>query len=391
MQLFKIKELFYISKHIINYMAIEDILMGDETLFQNINAFNPDYMPENFNFRDTQMEGMAMCIRPAIQGGRPTNSVIMGSCATGKTTALKKVFELVERTSDKVVCCYINCQLHTTRFGIFSQIHKKLFGHQPPETGVPFSRVYEKVMKYLASENKALVVAFDDVNYLFQTQHANKIFYDILRAYEEFEGVRTGIFAILSDLEFRYALDKNVNTVFIPQDITFQPYTYSEIFSILSDRAKAGFYPGVISDEVIEEIANHTIEVGDLRVGIDLLRVCGNIAEANASRAITLEHVEEAVAKQGSIHLMETINSLNDIERTLLKAVVESDEILTAGELSKQFKEEANVSYATFNRTLEKLEFLRLVDTKFTGKGVRGNSREIILRFDKEDIKRCNL
>jgi len=389
--IFKIKELFYISKHIINYMAIEDILMGDETLFQNINAFNPDYMPENFNFRDTQMEGMAMCIRPAIQGGRPTNSVIMGSCATGKTTALKKVFELVERTSDKVVCCYINCQLHTTRFGIFSQIHKKLFGHQPPETGVPFSRVYEKVMKYLASENKALVVAFDDVNYLFQTQHANKIFYDILRAYEEFEGVRTGIFAILSDLEFRYALDKNVNTVFIPQDITFQPYTYSEIFSILSDRAKAGFYPGVISDEVIEEIANHTIEVGDLRVGIDLLRVCGNIAEANASRAITLEHVEEAVAKQGSIHLMETINSLNDIERTLLKAVVESDEILTAGELSKQFKEEANVSYATFNRTLEKLEFLRLVDTKFTGKGVRGNSREIILRFDKEDIKRCNL
>ena len=391
MPLFKIKELFYISKHIINYMAIEDILMGDETLFQNINAFNPDYMPENFNFRDTQMEGMAMCIRPAIQGGRPTNSVIMGSCATGKTTALKKVFELVERTSDKVVCCYINCQLHTTRFGIFSQIHKKLFGHQPPETGVPFSRVYEKVMKYLANENKALVVAFDDVNYLFQTQHANKIFYDILRAYEEFEGVRTGIFAILSDLEFRYALDKNVNTVFIPQDITFQPYTYSEIFSILSDRAKAGFYPGVISDEVIEEIANHTIEVGDLRVGIDLLRVCGNIAEANASRAITLEHVEEAVAKQGSIHLMETINSLNDIERTLLRAVVESDEILTAGELSKQFKEEANVSYATFNRTLEKLEFLRLVDTKFTGKGVRGNSREIILRFDKEDIKRCNL
>ena len=49
-----------------------------------------------------------------------------------------------------------------------------------------------------------------------------------------------------------------------------------------------------MADEIIEEIANHTIEVGDLRVGIDLLRVCGNIAEANASRSITLEHVEEA-------------------------------------------------------------------------------------------------
>lgn len=372
-------------------MAIEDILMFDETIFQNINAFNPDYMPSNYNFRDTQMEGMAMSIRPAIRGGRPVNTVILGSCATGKTTAIKKVFELVEKTTDKVICCYVNCQLHTTRFGIFSQIHKKLFEHQPPETGVPFSRIYEKVMKYLQKEEKALVVAFDDVNYLFQSKNANKVFYDILRAYEEFPGVRTGIFAILSDLEFRFQLDKNVNTVFIPQDIVFQPYTYSEIFSILSDRAKSGFYPGVIDDEVLEEITNHTVDVGDLRVGIDLLRVCGNIAEGNASRVITLEHVEEAVNKQGSVNLAQTIKSLNDVERTLLKAVVESDEILTAGELSEQFKTQAGVSYATFNRTLEKLEFLRLVDTKYTGKGVRGNSRQIILRFSPEDIRRCDL
>ena len=32
-------------------MAIEDILMGDETLFQNINAFNPDYMPEKWEMK----------------------------------------------------------------------------------------------------------------------------------------------------------------------------------------------------------------------------------------------------------------------------------------------------------------------------------------------------
>ena len=49
-------------------MGIEDILMYDESLFNNINAFDPDYMPPNYNFRDTQMEGMAMAIRPAIRG-----------------------------------------------------------------------------------------------------------------------------------------------------------------------------------------------------------------------------------------------------------------------------------------------------------------------------------
>ena len=180
-------------------MGFEDILMHDESLFQNINAFDPDYFPPNFNYRDTQMEALAMSIRPAMRGGQPSNATVLGSPATGKTTSIKKVFEFVEKSTEKVVCIYINCQLHTTRFGIFSQIHKKLFGHIPPETGVPFSRIYDKIMKDLQKDGKALVVALDDINYLIQSKNADKVLYDLLRAYEEYPGVRTSIFAILSD------------------------------------------------------------------------------------------------------------------------------------------------------------------------------------------------
>ncbi|MBX7076100.1 MAG: ORC1-type DNA replication protein [Methanobacteriaceae archaeon] len=374
-------------------MAIEDILMFDETLFQNINAFNPDYMPENYNFRDNQMEAMAYAIRPTLKGGMPSNAVILGPCATGKTTAVKKVFELVERTSDKVACCYINCQLNTTRFGIFSQIHEKLFGHKPPETGVPFATIYQKVMKYLVDNKKALIVAFDDANFIFQNKKANKVFYDILRAYEEYPTVHTGIFVILSELEFRFALDKNVKTVFIPQDITFQPYSRSEVLSILKDRVKVGFFPNVISEDLIEQITDYTIDSGDLRVGIDILRVCGNIAESDASREITQEHLDKALSQHVSFNLIETIKSLTDNELTLLKLIIKEekylkkDDILTATIVSTKFRKQTKVSYATFNRTLEKLEFLRLIDTKLTGKGIRGNSRQIFLRFDPDDLK----
>ena len=178
-------------------MGIEDILMYDESLFQNINAFDPDYMPPNYNFRDTQMEAMAMSIRPAMRGGQPSNAIVLGSPATGKTTAIRKVFELVERNTERVVCVYINCQIHTTRFGIFSQIYKKMFGHIPPETGVPFSRIYDQIMKDLQKNEKSLIIALDDVNYLFQSKNANKIFYDMLSAYEEYPGVKTAIFDII--------------------------------------------------------------------------------------------------------------------------------------------------------------------------------------------------
>ena len=366
-------------------MAIEDILMYDESLFQNINAFDPDYMPQNYNFRDTQMEAMAMSIRPAIRGGKPSNAIVLGSPATGKTTAIKKVFELVEKTSEKVVCVYINCQIHTTRFGIFSQIYKKIFGHIPPETGVPFSRIYDQIMKYLQTNDKALIVAFDDVNYLFQSKTANKVFYDVLRAYEEYNGVKTATFAILSDLEFKYAFDKNVNTVFIPQEITFPLYSYTEIEEILKNRAKAGFYPNVLGDGILEQIAMYTYEKGDLRIGINLLRTCGNIAEADASREITQKHYDEAVDSLVSINIKQAIDSLNDEEKSVLKAIADYDGVYTAGELSEIFKEKTGSSYTSFYRILDKLEFVRLIDTKFTGKGVKGKSREIILRFNPDD------
>ena len=366
-------------------MGIEDILMYDESLFQNINAFDPDYLPPNYNFRDTQMEAMAMSIRPAMRGGQPSNAVVLGSPATGKTTAIRKVFELVENSTEKVACVYINCQLHTTRFGIFSQIYKKLFGHVPPETGVPFSRIYDQIMKHLQKNERALVVALDDINYLFQSKNANKVVYDLLRAYEEYPGVKSSIFAILSDLEFKYAFDKNVNTVFIPQEITFPLYSYSEIENILGDRVNAGFFPNVISDDLLEQISMYTLENGDLRVGINLLRSCGNIAEANASREITQEHLDKAIDSLVSVNISETLKSLNDTEKTILRMVADYDGVYKAGELSEIFKQKTGSSYASFNRALEKLEFVRLIDTKYTGKGVRGNSREIILRFNPDD------
>ena len=366
-------------------MGIEDILMYDESLFQNINAFDPDYVPPNYNFRDTQMEAMAMSIRPALRGGKPSNAVVLGSPATGKTTAMRKVFDFVEKTSEKVICVYINCQLHTTRFGIFSQIFKKIFGHIPPETGIPFARIYDQIMKDLQKNDKSLVVALDDINYLFQSKNANKVVYDLLRAYEEYPGVRTSIFAILSDLEFKYAFDKNVNTVFIPQEIPFPLYTYSEIEDILRDRAKAGFFPNVLSDDILEQIAMYTLEKGDLRVGINLLRSCGNIAEADASREITQDHFEKAIDSQISLNVAETLKSLNDSEKTILKMIIDADGRYNGGELSKIYKEKTGSSYASFNRGLDKLEFVRLIDTKYTGKGVRGNAREIILRFNPDD------
>ena len=83
-------------------MGIEDILMYDETIFQNINAFDPDYMPPDYNHRDTQMEAMAMAIRPAMKGGQPSNSIVLDSPATKKKQLFIKFLNWLKRKQKRL-------------------------------------------------------------------------------------------------------------------------------------------------------------------------------------------------------------------------------------------------------------------------------------------------
>lgn len=370
-------------------MGIENILFAGETLFKNLNVFDPDFLPSNYNFREDQMEGLAIAIRPIFRNSRPINTVILGQCATGKTTAIKKIFEIVEENKDDVVCCYINCQLHNTLYGIFSKIHKEVVGIEPPVSGLSLSKLYQLIVEQLKKKKLSLIVAFDDINYLLNEVDVNKIFYDLLRVNEEYDGVKIGVFAVLSDIEFRFKLEKNVDTVFSPHEILFPPYSYNEIYDILLDRVKTGFYPNVISDELLEDITNHTHESGDLRVGINLLKVAGNIAESNGSRYIGDEHVDEAMTKNIFFNLKQSLKLLNGDEMELIRLIAREDKVFNAKDLFNDFNEKTGLKYHKFNSILDKLEFLRLIDIKFTGKGTRGNSRQIILRFSIEDMNKC--
>lgn len=370
-------------------MDLQDILLHDETIFKDVRVFNSDYLPEEFKLRQSQMEEMAFSLRPALHGGKPSNNILLGPPATGKTTAIKKLFEMAQLDcEDDIICVYVNCQLHSTKFGIFSQIYKKIFGHNPPETGVPFARIYNKIMNELYDTDKALIVALDDINHLFHGNIISQIFYDILRAHESYEGVRTGIFAVLSDVEFRFILDKNVGSIFNAAEINFKPYTYEETYNILKERVNLGFYPNVISNDLLEEITTYTFENGDLRLGIDLLRISGNNAEVRASRRIEYGDVEKAFKVSKSVSLRYILNSLSDKEKTLLRFITRMDKKnITSGQLYEEYNRENTIGYATYNRQINKLEFLRLIDTTYTGSGKKGNSRYINLRFDSKQIQ----
>jgi len=367
---------------------IRDLLMSDETLFKDERVFDRDYIPEIFNYRDGQLRELALCLKPGLGGGRPLNASIMGPPATGKTTAVNKMFDEIHDLTDKVRCIHINCQIHQAKFAIFSQIHKGVVGHIPPETGVPFTKVYENTFKKAAKEGVSLVVALDDINYLYQDGRANEVIYDILRAHEVYPGARTSVIGVLSDVGQKYQFDPKVASIFRPREIFFQPYSTDEIVEILNERARQGFFPEVLEDGVLNKIAAYANEHADLRVGIEVLRISALIAESEASKKITEDHAEKAYSQSGDMNLKTMLDSLTDGELEIVKALVGKGE-MDSGELYEVVKEKGLNSYSTFYRVLDKLERLRLLDTRATTKGKKGRTRIISLHHNEQDVAKA--
>jgi len=364
------------------------MLLWDETIFKDPDVLELDHFPEYFAHRDNQLQSLMYSLRPAMRGMRPVNCLLSGPPGTGKTTAVLKVFGEMKKYADNVVFVKVNCQMDSTRFAVISRIYKQLVNITPPTSGVAFRKLFEKLMEHLLESGKVLVVALDDINYLFYEKHADEVLYSLLRAHEQYPGVKIGVIAIVSDTGQSHQFDPKVSSVFLPEEIDFPRYDGGELYDIIANRVRHGFFPNVVSDEVLERIVEYVDSTGDLRVGINLLKRAGLNAERRASRTISLEDVARAYEASRLLHLCRRISSLTSDERTLLGLIAKGEEAQT-GDLYKSFHEITKLGYTRFYDMVNKLHALRYVDADFSGKGMRGRTRIVTPRYQPGDILKC--
>jgi cell division control protein 6 len=366
----------------------KDLLMWDETLFRDPEVFEIDYVPEQFNYRDDQIKEIAFQIRPALRGGRPLNTVCRGLPGTGKTTCVKKLFEEISTTTKKVLPVYINCQIDNTKFAIFSQIYRKLTGHLPPPSGTSFKTIFDAIARMIMKDEIVLLICLDDANYLLYENEINNVLYPLLRSYESFEGTRIGVILILSDMDvdLSRSVDARVSSVLCPTDIYFPPYSEDEVRTIINERVMQGFYPGVISADMMNLVVTQTLKGGDLRVGIDLLKRAALSAERKAKRAIERDDICGAYLMSQYLHLSFSLKSLKAEEREIIKRLAElskDKKDMIAGEVYKTIRESTEISYTRFYEMVKKFDLMRLIDLEYrSGTGEKGRTRVISLRYD---------
>lgn len=365
------------------------LLMWDETLFRDPLVFEIDYVPEEFRFREEQISALSFQIQPALRGARPLNSLCRGPPGTGKTTSVKKLFEEIEETTNKIACVHVNCKIDNTRYAILAKVYKHLGGHQPQATGTSFKQVYDAACRRLQKDDKTLILCLDDANYLLYENEINNVLYPLLRVHEEYESVRVGVIVIFSDMDvdFSSIFESRVASVLRPTEVFFAPYSAAEVEEILRMRVAQGFYPGVVSEEMLQLVVDQTIRAGDLRVGIDLLKRAGLLAERDARRAVCRDDICRAYEVSQRFHLTSLIRSLRDDEKSVLGVIARmstDDSGMSAGEVHTQVKEEMGIGYTRYYEIVQKLDTIRLINLDY--RAGRGRTRMVALRFSPDMV-----
>ncbi|PKL55294.1 MAG: cell division control protein 6 [Methanomicrobiales archaeon HGW-Methanomicrobiales-6] len=366
------------------------LLMSDQTLFRSIDVFEIDYVPEFFNYRESQLKDLAYQVRPALEGGRALNAICRGLPGTGKTSSVLRIFTELEQTTKKILPVYVNCQNDRTKYMVFSRVYAAVFGHAPARTGISIKSVLDAIGGALQRQEKSLIVCLDDANLLHYNNTLGDVVNSLLRLHQDYPGARAAVFATVSDMNLDIAteLSKWVLSPFRPSDIYFPPYDAGEIRGILLDRIRIGLYPGVFSASMLDCIIEQTMESGDVRVGLDLVKRAVLNAECAARTEVTEEDITKAYAQAKHIHLACTIRALSADERLLLRRIAELSQEetgpLVSGAIYGRVEETPKVGYTVFSRQLRKLDSLRLVDLIRVQAG--GRTSEVALRYEPEKV-----
>ncbi len=352
-----LQNLFKLKSLSLTHMGVfDDVLKADETLIENGQALDYEFVPKIIPHREGEQRTVASAIKPLLKDRNGRNALMMGPPGIGKTAATKHVLRDLERETNEIHSIYINCWQNNTTYKVLMEICEELgyrFTHNKKTSDL------QNVVKRIVNKSAGVFV-FDEID---KAEDFDFLYFLLEEVFKK------SIILITNEEDFLAQMDSRIKSRLTPEVVEFDRYDYEETFDILQNRVDFAFYDDVWSEEAFDKVVDKTHEIGDIRSGIFLLKEAALNAEERSSKEIEEEDVDEALTKLDKFTVKDT-EELGE-EMQFILDIVKNNSGKKIGDLYEKYKEEGGDSaYKTFQRKIRKLKEGKFISTeKQTGKG----------------------
>ena len=376
-----------------------------QSVFVDSNKISPHYIPSELPYRETELKNIIQILAPALSGKKPGNIFLYGKTGLGKTAisrqVVEKLLEYAKKYNSKIDSTYTNCHIHNTQYRVLiNTLNKKGFKDL---TGYASSHLYEKLLSYVDSDGKTLIIILDEID---KVKDINELIYLLTRSNDELEKGHISLIGISNNVMFKEKLDPRSKSTLCEKEMVFAPYNAKQIQEILNQRVTMGFKENAVNKSAINLIAALAAsENGDIRYSLNLLLKGGELADNANNDKVTDEHINQARKIVEEDIVLSLIDTLPEYQQLVLFTIAKLAELgenknlfgetidtWISGEvykhyleLSKQFGKETR-SARWFREYLKDLEMTGLITTTMSGAGQRGTTQLIKLAFPADKI-----
>jgi len=300
-------------------------------MFKNESKLDNNYVPERLPHRNKELSLLSQLFLVLVTNPNSISRkiLIIGKTGIGKTATIKLFGEMLinaaQKRSGDIKYVHINCRKERTSYQVLIKIVHTL-NNNFPKRGYSPQDLLEIIVDMIKEQNLHLLIVLDELSYLIGK--GGDLIYSLTRINDDSFNSRQhiSIIGITRDISCLSGLDTSTMSTLQRNIIYFNNYSKEQLFNIMKYRTEISLKDNIISDNLINIIADLVYQSGDIRYGLNLLWKSTKISENQNLKYITIESIRLAnqdivpfstidilkyMSTQKIIFLLAIINSLD--------------------------------------------------------------------------------
>jgi cell division control protein 6 len=356
--------------------------------------------PTGLLHRTEQKNELIMELAPILMNSAVSCVFVYGNPGTGKTAVITELTAELEGEAKnrkvKLMKAYVNCSENRTETTILVDVLSQINPEKTyPRVGWTRSKAVSEFIKVTEELKTNIIIVLDEVDYALK-ESGDDIIYRLSRINEK-AGSKVSTILISNDVRVADYIKPRTQSTLGRVRVVFSPYSAEELQDILKDRVRNAFNRDVVSEQVMQKIAEiEASRGGDARKALELLDSCAKIAIARNLNKITLDFVDEADKSLEKDTIFNIVGTLAKHQKLLYLAMIQSNKTdLDGGKVYKMYVEaceKQNVTPLSIRRVrtfLVNFSELGLIKSEVTWlRSLRKKSRTITLDIDEATRKK---